>query len=211
MPAGRPRNFDRDAALAAATRVFWEKGYRDASMEDLTAATGVNKPSLYAAFGGKEAMFTEAVRHYVGRYVREDAALLGQSADGREAVRAFLVARAVRFTDPDLPPGCLITSHAGGAAGTCEAAAEAAADADRATRTLLRTRLTRARAEGQLTGTESPAALADHFAATLHGLSVAARVGHSRRALLGTVDLALRAWPVGSGGRESAVAGRAVG
>src|SRR3979411_1663755 len=62
---GRPRGFDRDAALEAAMFLFWRKGFEAASMNDLCDAMGVRSPSLYAAFGSKEALYLEAVEHYV--------------------------------------------------------------------------------------------------------------------------------------------------
>src|SRR4051794_34171198 len=61
-PRGRPRSFDRDQALARAMQVFWEKGYEAASMQDLLTAMEISSPSLYAAFGDKEALFLEAVQ-----------------------------------------------------------------------------------------------------------------------------------------------------
>src|SRR5438034_418152 len=65
---GRPRAFDREAALAQATRLFWCKGYEATSIADLTEAMGIGSPSLYAAFGSKEALYAEALRHYVQTY-----------------------------------------------------------------------------------------------------------------------------------------------
>src|SRR5258708_5505480 len=65
MPVGRPRAFDIDKALGRALEVFWRKGYEGASLSDLTAAMGVNRPSLYAAFGNKEALFRKALDRYV--------------------------------------------------------------------------------------------------------------------------------------------------
>src|SRR5712692_5869572 len=64
MPRGRPREFDREAALERAIDVFWRHGYEATSVSDLTAAMGVNPPSLYAAFGDKEKLFLEAVERY---------------------------------------------------------------------------------------------------------------------------------------------------
>lgn len=61
---GRPRSFDKEAALERAMEVFWRLGYEGASMTDLTAAMGIASPSLYAAFGSKEALFRQALDHY---------------------------------------------------------------------------------------------------------------------------------------------------
>ncbi len=65
MPAGRKRSFDSEAALDAAMNVFWAKGFEATTYGDLVAATGVNPPSLYAAFGDKQAFFEAAVQRYV--------------------------------------------------------------------------------------------------------------------------------------------------
>ena len=194
MPGGRPRSFDRDAALDAALTVFWRNGYRDASLDELTAAMGISKPSLYAAFGDKAALFGEAFDLYLAQEAAPAEALLGGD-DARAAVRAWLAACAARFTDADRPPGCLACAHAAGAGGTDEAALLRAADADLATRTALRNRLVRAKSDGRLPAGEPLAPLTDHFAGVLHGLSAAARLGKSRRDLLAAVDVAMRAWP----------------
>src|SRR5439155_18551737 len=74
-PAGQPRSFDLDKALDAALQVFWRKGYEGASLSDLTQAMGINRPSLYAAFGDKETLFRKAL----DRYAEGPAAYVGEA------------------------------------------------------------------------------------------------------------------------------------
>src|ERR1700722_19683823 len=64
MPSGRTRQFDTEEALARALAVFWARGYEGATLAELTAAMGINRPSLYAAFGNKEQLFRKALEHY---------------------------------------------------------------------------------------------------------------------------------------------------
>ena len=78
---GRPREFDADQALTAALRVFWSKGYEGASMTDLTDAMGITRPSLYAAFGNKEALFRKAL----DLYEREKLCYMGQALEAPTA------------------------------------------------------------------------------------------------------------------------------
>ena len=67
---GRPRGFDEDAALEAAMRVFWEKSYEGATIADLTEAMGINRSSMYAAFGAKESIFHRVMKRYrAGRMI----------------------------------------------------------------------------------------------------------------------------------------------
>src|SRR6202163_2274511 len=104
---GRPRSFDVDKALEAATLVFWRKGYEGTSLSDLTRAMGINRPSLYAAFGDKETLFRKALDRYVegpGAYVRE--ALKQPTA--RAVTQQLLRGAADLLTDPHHPSGCLM-------------------------------------------------------------------------------------------------------
>ncbi len=94
---GRPRGFDRDAALAKAMEVFWARGYEGASMHELTAAMGIASPSLYAAFGCKEALFREALALYGAT---ENDGIWGgveSAATAREACEGMLMAAAARL------------------------------------------------------------------------------------------------------------------
>ncbi|QDT16350.1 TetR/AcrR family transcriptional regulator [Alienimonas californiensis] len=195
----RPRTFDADAALDAALRVFWSRGYRGASLEELTGVSGGSRPSLYAAFGDKEGLFLAALERYEAQFVAPALAALEDEPDGRAAVRAFLVASAERFTDPDRPPGCLIAAHAAGLeeepGASDEAPQRAIAAADARLHGRLRDRLIRAKADGNLPAGEPPGPLADLYHGVRHALSTQARLGRSERALRATIDAALRGWP----------------
>src|SRR5687767_6665585 len=110
-PIGRPRAFDTDKALDHALLVFWRKGYEGASLSELTKAMGINRPSLYAAFGDKKALFRKALDRYMegpAAYVRE--ALNEPTA--RAVVERLLGGAADLLTDPRTPQGCLTVQSA---------------------------------------------------------------------------------------------------
>ena len=85
---GRPRRFDRQAALERAMEVFWERGYQAASMTDLTEAMGINSPSLYAAFGSKEELYREAIGHFAATESDAILAPLLEAATARAGLTA---------------------------------------------------------------------------------------------------------------------------
>jgi AcrR family transcriptional regulator len=194
MPLGRPRAFDIDKALDRALDVFWRKGYEGASLPDLTKAMGINRPSLYAAFGNKEALFRKALDRYAegpAGYVFE--ALNEPTA--RAAVERLLFGGIDLVTDPRNPHGCLMVhgALACGEAGDCirqELASRRAAG-----QTALRKRFERARAEGDLPPDSNPADLARYIVTVMHGMAVQAASGASRKQLRRVAETALRAWP----------------
>ncbi len=103
---GRPREFDLDEALAAALRVFWTKGYEGASLTDLTEAMGITQPSLYAAFGNKESLFSKAL----DLYEREKLAYIGEAlqAPTSRGVAERLLRGALKMQTSDCEPkGCM--------------------------------------------------------------------------------------------------------
>lgn len=110
MVGGRQLQFDKQQALEQAMCVFWKKGFLGASLTDLTSAMGINKPSLYAAFGNKEALFVAAVDHYLTRYASPHIALLneaGKSLD--ERLTAYLNSIARLLSDKNKPGGCFLS------------------------------------------------------------------------------------------------------
>src|SRR4030081_2008822 len=107
-PRGRPRSFDREEALRQAMYVFWELGYECASMNDLTTAMGIGSPSLYAAFGSKEALFREAVALYNEVEGEVPQQLLRDLPTAEAAIEALLRHYAQTYVDPARPTGCMV-------------------------------------------------------------------------------------------------------
>jgi AcrR family transcriptional regulator len=198
-PRGRPRAFDADAALEQALQVFWRQGYEGTSLSDLTEATGLNRPSLYAAFGNKEALFRKALDRYGeqrGRFLRDAV----KEPTARAVVERLLHAAADRAAHPGTPGGCLTVRGALACGPQAEAIRQELAARRAEDEQLLRHRLERAQAEGDLPPEADPADLARYVATVYQGMSVQAAGGASRQALRRVAELALRAWPNGGGG-----------
>ncbi|MGZ9809861.1 TetR/AcrR family transcriptional regulator [Pseudoroseicyclus sp. H15] len=191
---GRPLSFDREAALERAMLAFWETGFETTSVAELTAAMGVTAPSLYAAFGDKKGLFLEALRRYTGDPA-EMARSFAAAPTARDAVAQMLAEAAVLFTGETTPRGCLLASAV--ATGSKEAAdVRAAAAAERAAiREIIVARVERDIAAGLLPKGTAPGALADMALAVTQGMSVLARDGAERGALLALCEAALAGWP----------------
>jgi AcrR family transcriptional regulator len=194
---GRPRQFDVDDALDKALHVFWGRGFVDASVAELSAAMGLNKPSLYAAFGDKEQLYLRALDRYVAQRLARPAAALQDEPDARAAVERFLRALAALYADPRNPGGCFIVTGASDLGGTAVPAEvdQRLRGALQANEGLLRARLQRAVEQGQLDPGTNVERLAAYFMSIVAGLSVLARTGARRSRLDGVVAAAMQAWP----------------
>lgn len=192
---GRPRAFDREAALESAMLLFWEHGYEATSLAQLTAAMGISPPSLYAAFGDKEALFFEAVARYQARGGDDAQTLMGEEKTAREAMARFLAQAATRLTDPKFPRGCMVVL----AAVTCSeeaARVQAKLAACRATsEAQIKRRIERGIEEGDVPESASPSALASFYMAVVQGMSLHAKDGASRKRLEEIGAAAMQAWP----------------
>jgi AcrR family transcriptional regulator len=191
---GRRLSFDPDAALDRAVVVFWRHGYDGASLSELTAAMGLQRPSLYSVFGNKQQLFERAVERYrrgLAGYL--DRALAEPTA--RRAAHAVLEGAADLHTAPDGPPGCLTVSGAL-ACGAESAEAQKILTAVRlADEARIRVRMQRARDEGDLPPDSVPAMLASHLRTVTYGMAVQAASGATREQLQASITLTMAAWP----------------
>jgi AcrR family transcriptional regulator len=191
---GRPRSFDADEALQRALQVFWYKGYEGTSLSDLTRAMGINRPSLYAAFGNKETLFRKALDRYSegpAAYVRE---ALGERT-ARAVVERLLCGAVDLLTDPHGPPGCLMVQGALACREAADPVRQELALRRAASEAAICQRFKRAKLEGDLPTDADPADLARFIATVIHGMAVQAAGGAGRDQLRRVAQTALRAWP----------------
>lgn len=192
---GRPREFDRQTALAAATRLFWIRGYEATSIADLTDVMGIGTKSLYAAFSSKDALYAEALQYYYTTYEGLVWARFRAASTAREAALAFLQDSAIAMTggDCDLPHGCMATLATVGGEGHSELG-----ELMRATRAggfdLLKARFDRAKSDGDLEATADTTKLARFVQTVQSGMAIRARDGADRAELHAVAEIALSGW-----------------
>ncbi|RAI03802.1 TetR family transcriptional regulator [Acuticoccus sediminis] len=206
---GRPRAFDREAALAEATRLFWQNGYEATSIADLTEAMGIGSPSLYAAFGSKDALYAEALRFYVEKYEALVWDGFNAATTARAAVEAYLAASAATFSGAfgDFPRGCMVTLSSIGSEGHEDLCALVRSGRcvgfDR-----VKARLNQAVAEGELPASLDVHALARFVQTVQSGMSILARDGASRSDLEAVAQLAMLGWDARTGPTPAAPAAK---
>jgi AcrR family transcriptional regulator len=179
-PRGRPRAYDPDTALTRVMETFWNAGYAGTSLDDLAAATGMNRPSLYAAFGDKRALYLKALQHYWRMSAAEMGEVLTENRPARDALNEFYNrAIAIYCRVEGRPAGCFSISTAPAAAAEDDeiraALGESVRRLDRRLQSLLRAAQTR----GEIAPSADPAALAMLGTATLHTIAIRARAGDS--------------------------------
>jgi AcrR family transcriptional regulator len=199
---GRPREFDREAALEAAMLLFWRKGFTATSMNDLCDAMGIRSPSLYAAFNSKEALYLETVEHYVRTIGPPVWGKLAEGATARASVEKLLLAGVESLPESGATPaGCMAMLAA-----VADEWPAAIAGVVRKVRLemlgMLRARLETAVAEGELPASTDIDRLSRLYLGIFQGMAIQARDGAAPAELRGVAEAAMAAWP--SDGRSGA-------
>jgi AcrR family transcriptional regulator len=188
---GRPRAYDPEVALAKATDIFWAQGFAGASLDDLSAATGMNRPSLYGAFGDKQALFKSALN----RYMDSSRSAMTEAFRGGGALRDILTriyhtALGFYLSDDVGGRGCFLASAGLGQALVDDEVRQTVADGlhelDRAV-----ARLFERHAASDLPPGADHASLARLASLLMNGLSVRARAGETREQLEATITAAV--------------------
>ena len=192
---GRPRGFDRDAALEAAMFLFWRKGFAATSMNDLCDAMGVRSPSLYAAFGSKEALYLEAVEHYARTQGPPVWDKLAEGATARAGIENLLIAAAYSLPKSRATPaGCMAVLAAVG--DEWPAAITRVVKKVRLEMLgMLRSRLKTAVAKGELRASTDIKGLSRFYLSVFQGMAIQARDGASQAELKAVAATAMAGWP----------------
>ena len=200
--AGRPREFDRDEALRKARDVFWSRGYEGTSMADLVAALGIASARIYAAFGSKEELFRDAIALYETHEGGFADRAFAAEPTARGAIERMLRDAVEIYTRRGQPQGCMVVSAATNYSSANDAVGEWLAQHRRKRTASIIALLKQAVASGELSKATDPESLGDFFATFLHGLSVQARDGVSKKRLLAFIPLAIQALDLSSAGQK---------
>jgi len=190
---GRPRGYDPETALARATDAFWSAGYAATSLDDLCEATGMNRPSLYGAFGDKRALYLETLERYTDAGCRAMERALDYERPIAEALaNLYAAALALYFSGGDAARGCFLIGTAATEAVANAEVRDLLGDALRSFDACFEARLRHAQERGELAADTDPASLAKIASAVLHTLALRSRAGDSRASLRATADAAVR-------------------
>jgi TetR/AcrR family transcriptional regulator, transcriptional repressor for nem operon len=188
----RPRAFDDEQALDAAISCFWRHGLAATSIRDLAAAMNMNVPSLYNAFGDKNALFKLAIEKYAVRSMRERIARLESQCAPKEAIETFFRELIQRSTSDPEHRGCFIVNSALEVAAHDEEIRTIVASYTREIEAFFLRCIKRGQAQGAIDAALKPAEMASHFLGLVFGIRVAARCRPERKLLDGMVQPALK-------------------
>lgn len=176
-------------------RLFWTRGFEATTMSDLVEALGLNRASLYAAFGGKEALFVRVLDRYAQQFSSRPLSALSEFADACEAVHQFLERTAEHLTDPHLPRGCLFTNTILESPTGPEPIARIVADGLGRLEGRIYDVLRRAQVERKIPAETDTRALARFFVGTAQGMAAMARLSSDPSTVRDMARVAMTAWP----------------
>ncbi|WP_114195409.1 TetR/AcrR family transcriptional regulator [Edaphovirga cremea] len=193
---GRPKQFDREAALSKALNLFWRHGYEATSLADLVEATGAKAPTLYAEFGNKEGIFRASVEHYLSAFAEHSFVALRQTdLSVAQAIEQYLRSSADLFTDCSTPSGCFMVCTSSALSSSSEDIANMLRSRHHLQESTLRDYFEQRKQQGEMEAFTNSALLAKYLVCTVQGMSVQARDGATRQDLQLLVDVVMRLWP----------------
>jgi TetR/AcrR family transcriptional regulator, copper-responsive repressor len=189
---GRPREFNRDEALQIAVKLFCKHGYEGVSIADLTHAMNISPPSLYAAFGGKEALYREALDVYLQR---ADLPHIENQGTIRDQIEYLLRDTVRAATDPSYPAGCMVTAGMLNCGAEYQSLAGTLTELRNARCREFACHLRQAVDRGELPPDTDTDATSRYLAALIQGIAIQAKDGASQTELFALVDVAISHWP----------------
>jgi len=193
---GRPKTFDREAALDKALELFWSYGYEATSLSDLVEATGAKAPTLYAEFTNKEGIFRAAVARYIEKYAdQRKVALVCAESCMSKAVESYFRLTAASYTDCSKPAGCFLICTSTALSAESTEVADMLRDCHTRQKDDLKKFLLARQQSGELHPQTNIDALCDYLGCLLQGMSVRAREGASRADLDSIIDVLMLQWP----------------
>lgn len=196
MPrTGRPRTFDRDAAIDTAMTLFWAQGYEPTSLTQLRDSMGgLSSASFYAAFTSKEALFHDVVDRYIESYGQVTASLKDDTLAPRDAIETALRQSAAMQTAQSHPPGCLIMLGASNCSPENRQVEALLAQERERNRQGIERHVARAKANGDLSPGTDTIAMARMFNTFLSGMSFEARDGVALSQIDAAITCLMRIW-----------------
>lgn len=193
---GRPKVFDREAALDKAMALFWQHGYEATSLADLVEATGAKAPTLYAEFTNKEGLFRAVLDRYITCYAaRHEAQLFCEEKRVEQALEDYFTAVATCFTSKDTPAGCFMINTSATLAASSKEIAHTVKSRHAMQEETLGQFLQQRQQRGEIPAHCDPQKLAQYLSCILQGMSISARDGASLEKLQVITQLTLQLWP----------------
>lgn len=193
---GRPKVFDREAALDKAMTLFWQHGYEATSLSDLVEATGAKAPTLYAEFVNKEGLFRAVLDHYIAHFAAQhEAKLCCDDKSVLDALSDYFTAVATCYTSKDTPAGCFMINTSAALAASSKEIARTIKSRHAVQEKTLSEFLKQRQLKGEIPAEKNVDELALFLSCILQGMSISAREGASLETLMQITRTTLTLWP----------------